>query len=89
VKVVVFRRLSGRRHAGVCRLHARRGSRCRVLRRKLTRVLDGIAGHNSFRLQLNGLPRGAYALTVVAQDDTGATSNTHTIRFRRRRRLTT
>jgi hypothetical protein len=86
VTVRVYRRLPGRRTGMGCRLHARHGTRCTVRRRKLTRRFAGIAGRNAFGLRTSGLQRGAYSLTVVAQDDTGAMSKTHTVRFRIRRR---
>jgi hypothetical protein len=84
--VVVYRRLPGRRAGLRCQVHARLGSRCTVRRRKLTRRFAGIVGRNAFGLRISGLARGAYSLTVVAQDDTGAMSKTHTVHFRIRRR---
>jgi outer membrane protein assembly factor BamB len=79
--VQVSRTLAGARVKGRCRVGARRGRRCTVIRRARQYALDGNAGRDRFRLNTRRLAPGRYVATIVAVGAAGQTSGTVTLRF--------
>lgn len=86
VRVVISRRLSGRRVHGRCRAGARTGARCHYEVRKSTESLTAAQGSNRFRLRLHGLPAGHYVAAIVARSSVGLSSRRHTLSFTLKRR---
>jgi outer membrane protein assembly factor BamB len=81
VRVSITRTLSGRLVGGRCRLNARSGKLCTLLRGAGTHWFSGRMGSNRLALNVKRLAAGSYIAEVLARDSAGTSSMTVTVRF--------
>jgi outer membrane protein assembly factor BamB len=81
LRIVVWRRVSGRRVGHRCRAGAKTGRRCTILIWKGTFHPSGKQGRNVVKLRMRPLAPGSYTVTVIAISASGGRSRRHAITF--------
>jgi len=71
IKVVIAQTVKAHKHGGVCKPTVKKGKSCTATLVKRTLTFSGSAGSNTLELELAGLHKGSYTLTIVAVNANG------------------